>query len=143
MSTPYVADLGANVGKLAATGFRGLGAPFNAAGEYSGIPASLLAQTAGRANGGQPEESEPPLGQSDGYSQAQSSENSRGQDAPERLVNLMYSAPQLFKPYQSEFDKAPPGDSDAIFAIAERLARDPNSRFNRDIWSRVSGAAGR
>jgi hypothetical protein len=144
MSTPYVADLGANVGKLAATGFRGLGAPFNAAGEYSGIPASLLAQTAGRANGGQPKpsESEQP-GQSDAYSQATASENSRGQNKPEQLANLMRAQPQLFKPYQTDFDKAPEGDSQAIFAIAERLAQDPNSRFNRDVWSRLNGAPGR
>jgi len=141
MVTPHVADFGANVGKLAGAGFSAVGAPLSGAGDYTGIPASLLAQGAGRSNNGRPQPPPAePIGQSDAYSQASASENSRGQDAPERLVKVMLTQPQLFKPYQSEFDKAPEGDSQAIFAIAERLARDPKSRFNRDVWSKVIGS---
>jgi len=137
----YGPDLGANLARLgegALRGSRGAGA---ATGWYSGSAGPRM--LGGAAGSSYAEDDSPKPGQSDGYSQAQAGENSRGQNAPERLVDLMYSSPQLFKPYQSEFDKAPPGDSDAIFAIAERLAQDPNSRFNRDVWSRVSGAAGR
>ena len=142
MSSPYVADLGANLGKGAAAGFRGLAAPFNAAGEYSGIPASLIAQAAGRANGGQPPPSESTPGQSDAYSQSSASENSRGQNMPANAARVMTEQPQLFAPYKDSLDKAHDAGPDAFEAELERLALT-DKNFQRNVWPLLTGAAGR
>jgi hypothetical protein len=131
----YGPDFGANLARLGESGARGVSAPTGWFGGSSGP--RLLGGAAGEMSGADGNDAP---GSSDAYSQASASENSRGQDAPERLVKVMLTEPQLFKPYQSEFDKAPEGDSEAIFAIAERLARDPKSRFNRDVWSKVIGS---